>query len=174
MYRFILAVIVAFATFAAPIAAQTRSADASASVSITANLTWFKALDLDFGTHFASEGIVRTTGVQMAKWGGQTDFGERLAFHVTLPAVLSRVGGGSSTVPFACGANSAYFANSVLNIRFDPNGPGISDFIVQGVGDIYLELGRTTGDTDSDCTVNLTGRQSGTYTGTITSTVTIL
>jgi hypothetical protein len=156
---------------AAPLAAQSpRSADASATVSIPIALTLTNTAGLDFGSHFALEGVIAAPSA--AAWFGTTDAGNNISFAFVLPSSLARVnGGGNGPVPITFGAASAIaFSSGGTDQTFNPAG-GLASYRVPA-GDFGLYLGSGAG--AQGVTVNLSGRAAGTYQGTITLTVTVL
>jgi hypothetical protein len=157
---------------AAPLGAQlSRSADATASVSIPASLTLMNSVGLDFGTHFASEGVIIASAP--AQWFGTTDPGNNLSFSFVLPASLAKVGGGGNgPVPITFGSTSAAaFTTDRPDATFNP-AAGFSGYTVGSDGTYGLYLGATAG--SGRVSVDLTGRSPGNYQGVITLTVTVL
>jgi hypothetical protein len=156
---------------AARLAAQSpRSANAPATVSIPISLTLTNTAGLDFGSHFASEGVIAAPSA--AAWFGTTDAGNNISFAFVLPSSLARVnGGGNGPVPITFGAASAQaFASGRLDQAFNPAG-GLASYTVPA-GDFGVYLGVGAG--AQGVTVDLSGRAPGTYQGTITLTVTVL
>jgi len=175
MSRFILAVLVLCA-LTAPLAAQssTRSADASASVIITPTLTLTKVQDLNFGSHFATEGVVQSSSTVFAQWNGTTDSQNSLSLTFTLPTFLQRVGN-SQQVAIAYGTNSALYDNAGggISIAFDPHtGLPTTGSVVGGA--YSVRLGTNFGQTGQAVSIDLSGHGPGTYQGVITLTVTVL
>ncbi len=169
--RFITVVALLFIA-ATPLVAQTsRSADASATVVITPVLTLVKSVDLSFGSHFNSEGIVASSGP--ARWDGTTDAGNHISASFTLPSTLARIGNGDPGVPISFGNESAQATHSAISMAFDPNA-GLADFgPIPTPGSFNIQLGM--GNVPSNrAAVDLTGHRPGTYQGVITLTVTVL
>ncbi len=161
------------AVFTVPLAAQTsRSADATATVTIPTTLTLVNVRGLDFGSHFASEGSV--SSINGADWTGTTETGNRLAFSfTTLPSSLHRAGGDGVDGPVAIsyGTSSARVTSAVPNINFNP-ATGLSSYTATS-SSFELDLGAGSNPSDK-VSVNLTGHSPGTYSGVITLTVTVL
>lgn len=152
------------------VAQASRSADASATVVITPVLTLVKTVDLDFGSHFNSEGIVASSAP--ARWEGTTDQGNHLSVSFLLPTSLQRVGNGDA-VPISFGNESAQAIHSLSSSPFNPT-TGVADFgPIPAPGTFSIQLG--TGSAASNrAAVDLTGRRPGTYVGVVTLTVTVL
>src|SRR6266700_2319512 len=122
--QFLAAVALCCALIAPTLAAQTRTVDNQATVSVTANLTLFAGIALDFGSHFASEGVITSDASHYAAWSGFTDPGNRFALTLTLPTALAKVGGGGNgNAPFSCGSAALYISNTTLNSSYDPHSP---------------------------------------------------
>jgi hypothetical protein len=169
--------IIAAALLAAPLAGQTsQSADASATVVIAPFLTLAKTIDMDFGTHFASEASLFTAPSNYAEWRGTTDVSNHVSISVSVPVAFNKVGG-TGSVPFSCGSTSALITNDVIVQRFNPSS-GIADFgPIAAPGTITVALGNpagTPGDASYLCQVSVANAQRGTYRGFITLTVTVL
>jgi hypothetical protein len=155
-----------------PLVAQTsRSADASATVVITPVLTLTKTVDLNFGSHFNSEGIVSSSAP--ARWDGTTDIGNHISASFVLPSTLARIGNGDTGVPISFGTESAQAIHSATSMSFNP-ATGLADFgPIPAPGSFNIQLG--TGSVASNrAAVDLTGHRPGTYQGIITLTVTVL
>jgi len=151
--------------------ASSRSADASASVTITPVLTLTKTVDLSFGSHFALDGIVASTAP--ARWEGSSDVGSHLSASFVLPSTLARVGNGDPGVPISFGNESALFGTTGTSLFFNPN-TGLADFgPVASSGTYFVELGLGSAASQA-ASVNLTGHRPGTYSGVITLTITVL
>ena len=157
---------------AVPLVGQTtsRSADASATVVISPVLTLVKTVDLDFGSHFNSEGIVSNS--TPARWEGTTDIGNHISASFVLPSTLARVGNGDA-VPISFGNESALIGQGVSSAFFNPN-TGVGDFgPVASPGSFFVQLG--IGSSASNrAAVDLTGRRTGTYVGVVTLTIVVL
>ena len=160
---------------AAPLGAQlSRSADATATVTIPAQLTLVNVTGLDFGSHFASEGII--IAPTPAQWSGTTDRGNTLSFAFTLPPSLGRVGGGGNgPVPITFGTTSARVTSPEVNQQSFNPATGLPSFAIatSGDGSFQVFLGGTSNPADR-VTVDLSSRLAGTYQATITLTVVIL
>src|SRR2546425_400121 len=125
---------------AAPLAGQTtRSADATATVVIASNLSVVKTTDLDFGTHFSSDGMVSNS--VPARWDGSTDVGNHISVaFTTLPSQLTRVGGGDA-VAITYGVESAQFSSALSSASFNPS-TGIPDAgAIPAPGSFHIQLG---------------------------------
>jgi len=175
--RFTLAVLALVVTcaFAAPLAAQTQSADATASVVIAANLTLVNTRGMDFGTVFSSAGIVRTTNANSARWSGTVDPGNSINVTFALPGALDRVGGGGA-VPFSCNTISGgmLFGSTDGGTReFNPY-VGSGPYLVSPGNDFQIALGNENSEPNYGCQLDVSGRQAGTYQATIVATVAVL
>lgn len=164
---------------AAPATGQTsQSVAAPATVEIIARpLTLVLQSGLDFGSHFASEGVISlgplTGAASSAQWNGQTDPGANISIAFNLPPQLTRDGGGDF-VPISYGSQSAYVGHDLQAIAFDP-AEGVSSFPASSSdGRFEVGLGANSGSEAHVVSVDLTGRQPGTYRGTITLTVAVL
>lgn len=168
---FILAALV----LAAPLVGQgSRSADATATVVITPPLSLANRRGLDFGTHFASDGVIASNMNNFAIWEGQTDANTKIAVaFTTLPAELTRVGGGADVVRISYGTTSGV-ATGTPQVSFDP-ATGLASLEVAANGAFSVWLGFPRGLGSSDLvTVDLTGTPAGTYQATIMLTVMVL
>lgn len=166
--------IITFAAMAlvAPAASQSLSRDATATVEILArSLTLEKTRDLTFGSHYASEGAIRSGQANHARWDGTTEAGAPISIAFSLPPELTRDGGGDA-VPITFGSLSAR-ADNGLSAPFNPSG-GVYSFNAASDGHFFVFLGAAEGSDDDVVIVTLTGHQAGTYSGTITLTVTVL
>ncbi len=151
--------------------ASSRSADASASVTITPVLTLTKTVDLSFGSHFASDGLVPSSGP--ARWDGSSDVGSHLSASFVLPTSLARIGNGDPGVPITFGNESALFGTTGTSLFFNP-ASGLADFgPVASSGTYFVELGIGSAASQA-ASVNLTGHRPGVYQGVITLTITVL
>jgi hypothetical protein len=148
----------------------TTSADATATVVIAErSLSLTKTLDMDFGTHFASAGVITTSASNYARWDGQTDPGLLcLTIGFSTPTQLTRVGG-DDFVPISYGTTSAALEEGAFNpaTGYDVCGASL------GTGSFVVTLGLATGSESDLVSVDLTGKPAGTYAGTITLTVTV-
>src|SRR5438477_9903571 len=103
-------VLVAALFAAAPLAAQTQTADARASVTVIAHLSVASTQNMILGSpsgSFASAGVVTSSdpSAQPALWLGSSDPGNNIQVQfTTLPAALTSSSGAS--VPFSCGSQS--------------------------------------------------------------------
>ena len=175
MSRFILAVLVLCACTAPAFAqSSTRSADATATVVITPTLTLTKTKDLDFGAHFATEGIVRSSSSIYAAWAGTTDTQNDLSMTFALPTFLQRIGN-SQQVAISYGQESARYTNQAggVNLRFNP-ATGLPHTGAVVGGNFTVWLGNDSGFGGELVSIDLTGHGPGTYQGTITLTVNVL
>jgi hypothetical protein len=172
--RFIMAALFV-ATFVSTANAQTQNSDATASVVIAANLTVTNTRGMDFGTVFASAGIVRTTNATSAQWSGLVDPGNQVNATFAIPSSLVRAGGGGSA-PFSCNTISGamIFGSTDGGQReFNPY-VGSGPYLVSPGNDFYVALGNENSVPDYGCKVDVTGRPAGSYTGIITLTLTVL
>lgn len=161
---------------AVPLAGQTRSADAPATVEIIARpLTLANTQGLDFGSHFASEGLINVPRTY-AEWSGATDVGTTISIEFTKPGVLTR-GDGGETVVISYGDQSATYAETGSpDVIVNPNTPQSFTLASSGAADgtFKVRLGSNSGPASAFVTVNLAGKPAGTYSGTITLTVAVL
>jgi len=159
--------------FATTLQAQSpQSFQWSASVTITPSLNCSVTRNLDYGTHFATEGNLLSSASNYAELMCTTDPGNAFNVSFVLPSSLTRVGGGGS-VPISYGVFSArLFDGAASESQFDPS-TGITGY-VSGSGTLALSLGRDVrGDTDDAVTVHLAGAPTGSYSGFITVTLAI-
>lgn len=156
---------------AAPLAGQglSRSADATATVTIARTLNLANITGLDFGEHFANEGSIFVPAP--ARWDGDTDPNSDISISFSaLPASLVRPEGGS--VPISYGTESGQINTSTSSTPFNP-ATGISSFSVNSDGLFNIQLGYGTVESNG-VQVDLTGAAPGTYSATITLTVTVI
>lgn len=167
-----LATAVAFlvVTATALCAQSPQSTDVTATVTIDPFLSVVTANNIDFGSHFASVGVVATSAANFGEVNCTTDPGNAIDVSFALPAVLDRVGGGDPGVPITFGITSARLVDQgVAETSFDP-AVGVTGFVIS-TGTCQLDLGLPNLDPPNDViSVDLTGHASGTYTGTLTVT----
>lgn len=171
MTRFALAVLLA--CFAGTLAAQssTQSASATATITVLSPVTFAKSVDLNFGSHFPSEGVISCGSCTPARWDGLGTAGHNTDVTFTLPSVLTRVNN-TATIPITFGNSSALFTpDASAAVRFDPAG-GLFGFTLTGSGGFSVQLGAQpiSGAAD-DIMVNITGAPGGVFQGTIVATV---
>jgi hypothetical protein len=166
---------------AAPLAGQgSRSADATAQVVITPSFSLTKMQDLNFGSHFASDGVIETGNANFAVWkvkvDPNTDVADIQIAFTALPSQLTRVGGGD--VPISYGTTSGSVGQGgTTGITFNPPTGLASGGGNTGSNGIEFDvrLGAPNGNGASDLvSVDLTGKPAGTYSATITLTITVL
>jgi len=169
----IVALVVALAATSGG-AAQTRSANASASIHVDGVLSLSATQNIVFKSHFITDGIVNTNadGTQ-AIWSWNTTPGAKLAFAFVIPAALAQAAPSTATVPFACGSTSAFAqdAGGFGVVAFNPSA-GLASYgpVIGSTG--LVHLGQDAG--TASCTVDLTSSARGDYSGTIQLTVTVL
>lgn len=144
----------------------------NASISITPFLSCTVTQHLAFGSHFASEGSIRSTGSNYAELMCTTDPGNALSASLVLPSTLTRAGGGGS-VPITYEARSLRLADNAGSEQNVNPSTGTPSFI-SGSGIIAVSLGRDFGGGDQSVAINLTGSPAGSYSGVITITLSVL
>lgn len=158
-----------------PTSAQsaTDAASINASVVVTSGITVTPVADLDFGTHFASEGSVieQTAG----EWTIDGTQGTTVDLSFTqLPTTLGD--GSGNTVPISYGTESFQWGtcNDATFYSGPPSGGATGCAIPTG-GSLPVQLGDPSSPTltSRQVTIDLTGAPAGTYTGTIELTATV-
>lgn len=155
---------------AAPLSAQTKSADATASITVAAALTLAKTQDMSFGT-VTGVPNAQTSDMVYAAWAGTLTNSSRYSLSFVVPSVLTRTGGGGS-IMFACSPASAHLVDGAADRRFNP-ATGLADAGATS-GSFTVDLGRFAGSPNDVCGVDLSSAVTGTYTGTITLTAVVL
>lgn len=140
-------------------------------MSISPTLSLVKTTDLDFGSHFATDGVVVQSTT--ARWDGTTDPQNLISLSFTLPTTLARVGGGDPGVPITYGATSVAVTGAATVMLFDPNTGLASYGPILSPGDFSVRMGLDPSDGDA-VKANLSGHAAGSYLGTITLTITVL
>jgi len=144
----------------------------NASVVITPSLNCTVTQHLTFGSHFSTEGAVRSTGSNYAELMCTTDPGNHVSASLVLPSTLTRAGGGGS-VPITYEARSLRLADNASSEQNVNPSTGTPSFL-SGTGIIAVSLGRDFGGGDQSVVVNLTGAPAGSYSGVITITLSVL
>jgi hypothetical protein len=158
------------ALLAAPLSAQTKSADATASITVAAELTLTKTQDLLFGT-VTGVTSAQTSDIVYAAWTGTLSNSAHYSLSFVVPSVLTHTDG-TSTIEFACSMTSAHLVDGASDLRFNPF-TGLADAGATS-GSFSVDLGRFAGSSTDQCGVALADAIRGTYSGTITLTAVVI
>ena len=153
------------------VAAQ-ESASGLAQIVVLASTNFSKSSDLDFGTHYATEGVITCSQCTPARFDGLGQAGRLVDISIGVPSVLTRVGN-TASIPITFGSESASFqSDGGTLVRFGPTA-GLVGAMLTGSGGFAVWLGGPThpASADQDVSVNLAGAGGGTYRGTIVVSV---
>jgi hypothetical protein len=150
-----------------------QSVDLNASVTIDPFISCTANRHLEFGPHFAREGVIASSGSNYAALTCSTDPGNVLNISFAAPSSLTHQSNGSS-VPITYGGRSGRIkaSNGTGDQRFAPAG-GLAGY-TSSTDQFTISLGEVVGtDLAEKVTVDLTGRPRGTYSGVITVTIAV-
>lgn len=151
-------------------AQNSESASGQALLTVLQSTNLVKTSDLNFGTHFASEGVITCQSCTPMRFDGLGTAGRIVDFSVVVPSVLTRVGN-TATVPIAFGTQSL-LVELDGGPTFHTNPTGVFGVALTGTGGFRLSFGTAPGSAAEDILVTVSGAAGGNYAGTVVLTVT--